>query len=64
MLNLLLAVTSGLLLAAVHPRWNLVWLAPIALTPLLIALAREYRPKYRFLLGYAAGAAFWGSMCY
>ena len=63
-MNLLLAMVSGLLLAAVHPRWNLVWLAPFALTPLLIALAREYRPKYRFLLGYVAGAVFWGSMCY
>ncbi len=64
MLNLLLALLSGALLAAIHPRWNLVWLAPFALTPLLIALSREYRPKYRFLLGYAAGAVFWGSMCY
>lgn len=64
MLNLLLAVVSGLLLAIVHPRWNLVWLAPVALTPLVIALAREYRPKYRFALGYAAGAVFWGAMCY
>jgi len=63
-LNLLLAVVSGFLLAAVHPRWNLVVLAPVALTPLLIALSREYRPKQRFLLGYAAGAVFWGSMCY
>ena len=63
-MNLLLAMLSGLLLAAVHPAWNLVWLAPFALTPLLIALAREYRPKFRFLLGYAAGAAFWGTMCY
>ena len=62
--NLLLAVISGLLLAAVHPHWNFVWLAPFALTPLLIALAREYRPKYRFLLGYTAGAVFWGFMCY
>ncbi|MEO8130139.1 MAG: apolipoprotein N-acyltransferase [Bryobacteraceae bacterium] len=64
MLNLLLAIASGLLLAAIHPRWNLVFLAPLALTPLLIALSREYRPKFRFLLGYAAGAVFWGSMCY
>ncbi len=63
-MNLLLAVVSGLLLAAVHPNWNLVWLAPFALTPLLIALSREYRTRYRFLLGYAAGAAFWGAMCY
>ncbi len=63
-MNLFLAMVSGLLLAAVHPGWNLVWLAPFALTPLLIALSREYRPKYRFLLGYTAGAVFWGSMCY
>jgi apolipoprotein N-acyltransferase len=63
-LNFLLAVLSGALLAAIHPRWNFVWLAPFALIPLLIALAREYRPKYRFALGYAAGAVFWGMMCY
>lgn len=63
-LNLLLALTSGLLLAIIHPNVNAVWLAPFALAPLLIALSREWRPRRRFFLGYAAGAVYWGVMCY
>lgn len=62
--NLLLAGLTGILLVLIHPRFELVLLAPFALTPLLLALAREWRPKYRFLLGYVAGAVFWGGMCY
>lgn len=64
LLNLLLAALTGLLLVLIHPGFELVMLAPFALTPLLIALAREWRPIYRFLLGYLAGAVFWGGMCY
>jgi apolipoprotein N-acyltransferase len=41
-----------------------VWLAPVALTPLLIALAREGRLLHRFLLGYAAGIVYWFGVCY
>ena len=62
--NLLLAALTGILLVLIHPRFELVLLAPFALTPLLLALAREWRPKYRFLLGYVAGAVFWGGMCW
>jgi apolipoprotein N-acyltransferase len=64
LINFLLAVLTGLLLVFIHPRFSQAWLAPFALTPLIVALAREYRPKYRFLLGYVAGMVFWGGMCY
>ena len=63
-MNLLLALLSGLLLVLIHPRFDLPWLAPFALTPLLAALSREPRPKHRFLLGYIAGIVFWTGVCY
>ena len=40
MLNLLLALASAGLLILIYPRFELVWLAPAALTPLLVAVAR------------------------
>ena len=64
MINVLLAALSGILLVIIHPRLNFTVLAPFALTPLLIAVAREGRPKVRFLLGYMTGALFWGGLCY
>lgn len=64
LLNLALAILSGLALAAIHPRWSFAWLAPFAITPLVWALARESRAAGRFLLGYAAGVVFWASICY
>ena len=42
-LNWILAFLSGGLLAAVFPPHNLVWLAPLAIAPLLFAAAREDR---------------------
>ena len=36
----------------------------MALTPLLIALAREPRPLWRFLLGEFAGIIYWFGVCY
>ncbi len=62
--NPLLALATGLLLIAIHPGLDLVWLAPAALAPLLIALAREPRPLRRFLLGYGAGVVYWFGVCY
>src|SRR5579883_642318 len=59
-----LAVLTGVLLVLVFPHWNIIWLAPFALTPLLIALAWEPRPKHRFLLGYVAGNVYWFGVCY
>ncbi|HKE28463.1 MAG TPA: apolipoprotein N-acyltransferase [Bryobacteraceae bacterium] len=64
MLNLFLALASGALLALVFPRYNLVWLAPAALTPMLVALAREPRPWRRFVLGWSAGLVYWLAVCY
>lgn len=64
MLNWVLALASAALLVLVFPRFNLVWLAPVALTPMLIALAREARPWRRFLMGWTAGVAYWFGICY
>jgi apolipoprotein N-acyltransferase len=62
-LNLLLALSSSALTVLLFPNFSFVWLAPIALTPLLIACAREARWKYRFLLGYVSGIAYWFALC-
>jgi apolipoprotein N-acyltransferase len=63
-LNTVLALASGLLLILVFPNFNLAWLAPVAMTPLLVAVAREPRPKRRFLLGAAFGVVFWFGIVY
>ena len=64
MLNLFLALLSAALLILIFPQFNLVWLAPVALTPLLVAVAREPRWLRRFLLGWAAGFVYWFGVCY
>ncbi|MBV9769560.1 MAG: apolipoprotein N-acyltransferase [Bryobacterales bacterium] len=48
----------------IFPGFGLPWLAPIALVPLLIALASEPRPLWRFLLGEFAGIVYWFGICY
>ena len=58
------ALLTAVLLILVFPHFNLVWLSPVALTPLLVALAREPRPARRFLLGYIAGVVYWFGVCY
>jgi len=52
------------MLVLAFPRFQWVWLAPAALTPLLLALAREARPGRRFLMGWAAGIVYWFGVCY
>lgn len=64
MLNYGLAALSAILLVLVFPRFNLVWLAPVALTPLLVGLVRETRPVRRFLAGYLCGLVYWFGVCY
>ena len=64
MLNLLLALASAALLILTFPRFSLAWLAPVALTPLLVALARERRPLRRFLFGWICGVVYWFGVCY
>lgn len=54
----ILALTSGLLLAASFAPVNKGELAWCALVPLLVAV-RFVEPRRLFLLGWAAGAAFW-----
>jgi apolipoprotein N-acyltransferase len=63
-LNLALAILSAALLVLVFPKWELVWLAPVALAPMLIGMAREAKPLRRFLVGWAAGVAYWFGVCY
>lgn len=63
-MNYLLALLSAILLIAVFPRFGITWLAPVALTPLLLACARELPWKQRFLQGWAAGFVFWFGVCY
>jgi len=63
-LNWLLALATGILLVLSFPRWEVTWLAPLALAPLLVALGRECRPGRCFWLGYVAGIVFWAGTCY
>jgi apolipoprotein N-acyltransferase len=60
----LLAVLSAVLLVLAFPRFDLAWLAPIALAPLLAATANEPRPLHRFLMGHVAGVIYWFGVCY
>lgn len=63
-MNYALAVLTAILLILAFPRFDIVWLAPVALAPLLVAIVREPRPLRRFLLGYACGIVYWGGVCY
>jgi apolipoprotein N-acyltransferase len=69
LVNFSLALLSAALLVLVFP--NIVftsagfsWLAPVALIPLLIAVAGEPRPLWRFLLGEITGIVYWFGICY
>jgi apolipoprotein N-acyltransferase len=63
-LNWVLALLSAALLILTFPKFSLVWLAPIALAPMLLAVSREARPARRFLLGWSAGVVYWFGVCY
>jgi apolipoprotein N-acyltransferase len=63
-IDLALALLSAALLILTFPNFDIAWLAPAALAPLLIASAREPRPVRRFLLGWAAGTVYWFGVCY
>ena len=64
MLNWILALVSALLSILVFPKFHYVWLAPVALTPLLVAAARESSPWRRFALGWVCGVVYWAGVCY
>lgn len=59
----LLSIFSAFLLILLFPNFSFTWLAPVALTPLLIACAREQNWKRRFLFGWAGGFIFWFGVC-
>jgi apolipoprotein N-acyltransferase len=63
-LNWLLALGSAALLILIFPKFSIVWFAPVALTPLLVATIREPRWGRRFLLGWGAGVVYWFGVCY
>jgi apolipoprotein N-acyltransferase len=58
-----LALVSALLLLLIFPKFDIHWLAPIALTPLLVALARTPVAWQRFAIGWAAGTFYWFFLC-
>jgi apolipoprotein N-acyltransferase len=67
--NFTLALLTAVLLILLYPNlifpgFGLPWLAPVALVPLLIALAWEPRPLWRFLLGEFTGIVYWFGICY
>jgi apolipoprotein N-acyltransferase len=62
-LNVALALLAGVLLRLTFPEFNYRWLAAISLTPLLVAVAREDRPQWRFLYGWLSGVVYWFSLC-
>jgi apolipoprotein N-acyltransferase len=63
-MNQALAALSGILLILVFPKFDLVWLAPFALVPLIFAAAREPRWRHRFGLGYLTGLIYWAGVNY
>jgi apolipoprotein N-acyltransferase len=58
-----LALLSALLLLLIFPKFDFHWLAGVALTPLLIALARTPLAWQRFIMGWAAGVFYWFFLC-
>ena len=63
-MNFALSLLSAFLLVMLFPRYNLTWLAPVALTPLLVACAHESSWRNRLLNGWGAGFVFWFAVCY
>jgi apolipoprotein N-acyltransferase len=63
-LNFALSILSAVLLILIFPRFDLMWLAPVALTPLLMACSRQSSWRSRFLQGWAGGFVFWFGICY
>ncbi len=62
-LHTLLSIATAILLLAIFPKFDLRFLAPIALTPLLVALARTEDGWQRFVYGWAAGIFYWFFLC-
>ena len=59
-----LSAATGLLLVAAFPKWNLGFLAWVALVPLLLVLERASRLRAAFGLGYLCGVVFFAGTIY
>jgi len=59
-----LAAASGIAQVLLFPQFRIWFLAPVAVTPLLVAVVREETMRTRFLLGWLAGAIYWAGTCY
>src|SRR4051794_39487468 len=57
------ALLSAVLLLLIFPQFNIHLLAPVALAPLLIVVARTENAWQRFLYGWAAGIFYWFFLC-
>src|SRR4051794_26667404 len=62
-LHTLGALLSAVLLLLLFPQFNIHLLAPVALAPLLIVVARTENAWQRFLYGWAAGIFYWFFLC-
>lgn len=62
-MNLAFSLLSGVLLILLFPRFGWTWLAPVALTPILISCCRERSWVRRAVYGGAAGFVFWFGVC-
>jgi apolipoprotein N-acyltransferase len=60
--TLLSLASAGLFLLAL-PRFDIYWLAPFALTPLLFVLSKSPSALERFAYGWVAGIFFWLCLC-
>ncbi len=58
------AAATAILLILSFPNFELSFLAWIALVPLMVVIARRPAPARAFLLGWAAGTAFFYGSCY
>lgn len=59
----LLSILSSVLLLLIFPKFDLHFLAPVALTPLLFVIARTRDGWQRFFYGWAAGIFYWFFLC-
>jgi len=64
MIRLILSVLSGCLLALAFPKFNLSWLAWVALVPFFLAVARTNNQKQVLACGFWFGLAFFGLHLY
>jgi apolipoprotein N-acyltransferase len=58
-----LGLATAILLLLIYPKFDIHLLAPVALTPLLVGVARVRSGWQRFVAGWVAGGTFWFFLC-